>query len=182
VTADKINIPLTTKIFDKEKLLKNTWLVLLHVNRIPPHVGLMIKGNYNSLTIKGQEINVAAEALLKTISLKKIESYFIRIALHPVFSTDYQLHTLHEFIKQFTRVQQNEATCLTPIKLFFHEFYLVNFIKDELLFQFIERLNANNYLHSASALNINMKEDSIELPTYTEKELEEIIIKQHLPE
>jgi hypothetical protein len=57
-------------------LTKGTWLVILHASRIPPHVGLMIDGNYNSLTIKERELNVSSEVLLKTISQKRLKLYF----------------------------------------------------------------------------------------------------------
>lgn len=104
-------------------LSKGTWLVLLHASRIPPHIGLMINGNYNSLTIKERELNVKLEALLKIISQKKIETLFVKIIKHQVFSEEFQLLTFQEQPKQFTVVKENEATCLSPIKLFFEEFY-----------------------------------------------------------
>jgi hypothetical protein len=89
---------------------KGTWLVILHASRIPPHVGLMINGNYNSLTIKERELNVSSEVLLKTISQKKIEALFLKIVKHPVFSSDHQLNIFQEQLNQFTSVKQNEAT------------------------------------------------------------------------
>ena len=116
---------------DTAVLSKGTWLVVLHASRVPPHVGLMIDGNYNSLTIKERELNVSSEALLKTISKKKIESLFLKIIKHPVFSSDYQLNTFKEQLNQFTVVRQNEATCLSPLKLFFEEFYAIKNNKEQ---------------------------------------------------
>ena len=104
--------------FKEELLLKNTWLVILHASRTPPHIGILIDGNYNSLTIKGHELDINITILLKTIQQKKIETLFIQLKKHPVFSTDYQKEICQYYIKQFTQVKVNEASCLSPIKLF----------------------------------------------------------------
>lgn len=162
---------------DKTLLNKGTWLVILHASRIPPHIGLVIDGNYNSLTIKERELNVEMEALLKTISQKKIESLFVKLVKHPVFSSDYQLHTFQELLQQFTVVKQGEATCLSPIKLFFEEFYAVRNNKDQLLFDFLEILNDNDYITEILATNVKeANEDKVfVLKTYTPEQLQERI-------
>ncbi len=159
---------------DTSVLTKGTWLVILHASRIPPHVGLMIDGNYNSLTIKERELNVKAEALLKTISQKKIEALFLKVANHPVFSSDYQLSTFQEQLIQFTAVKQNEATCLSPLKLFFEEFYAIKNNKEQLFYDFVDELFQNDYVTQAIGLNIaNKLENNIfTLPHYTNEELQ----------
>ncbi len=50
---------------------KGNWLVIMHAKRIPPHIGILINGKYNSLTIKGHEINVDPSVILKIIQQKK---------------------------------------------------------------------------------------------------------------
>lgn len=155
-------------------LHKGTWVVVLHASRIPPHVGLMINGNYNSLTIKERELNVSSEALLKTISQKKIETLFLKVIKHPVFSLDYQLNTFQEQLKQFTVVKQNEATCLSPLKLFFEEFYAVRNNREQLFYDFVDELFQNDYIVQAIGMNIaNKSENNIfTLPHYTNEELQ----------
>ena len=61
--------------FKEESLSKNTWLVILHASRTPPHIGVLIDGNYNSLTIKGHELDININVLLKTIQQKKLKPY-----------------------------------------------------------------------------------------------------------
>lgn len=156
-------------------LLKGTWLVILHASRIPPHVGLMINGNYNSLTIKERELNVKAEALLKTISQKKIETLFFKIVKHPVFSEEHQMQIFQEQLQLFTVVKQNEATCLSPIKLFFEEFYAVRNNKELLLYDFIEELNDNDYIGDCVALNGNSAKPVFTFKTYSAEQLQERI-------
>lgn len=163
--------------FDHDVIRKNTWIVVLHASRTPPHIGLLIGGNYNSLTIKGHELNVSIEALLKMIQKQQVESLFIQLKKHPVFSTEYQKEICQEYIKQFTQVKQNEASCLTPIKLFLQEFYALPVQQNELLFQLIERLKQNDYIESTLALNL--KDELIEgefvLPIYSHSDLQLII-------
>jgi len=140
----------------------------------------MINGNYNSLTIKERELNVKLEALLKIISQKKIEALFVKIINHPVFSEEFQLLTFQEQLKQFTVVKENEATCLSPIKLFFEEFYAVKNNKELLFFDFLEILNDNDYINEIKGMNIkNISGESLfTFKAYTANQLQEIIIRE----
>jgi len=162
------------KNFDQKTLSKNTWLVILHASRIPPHIGILIDGNYNSLTIKGHELNVNINALLKTIQQKKIEALFIQLKYHPVFSADYQTEICKHYIQQFKQVKQGEASCLSPVKLFLQEFYAVPLINDELLFELMERLTHNNFIVTVFSINIT-DVNEFSLPMYTNEELQEVI-------
>lgn len=157
-------------------LQKNSWLVILHASRIPPHVGLMINGNYNSLTIKEREMNVKCEALLKTISQKKIDALFLKLAKHPVFSEDYKLQVFQEQLSQFKAVKQGEATCLSPIKLFFEEFYAIH-KNEQLLFDFVDTLYNNDYITEAIGINIKngTESNAFKFTPYTESELQKRI-------
>ena len=163
--------------FKEEALQKNTWLVILHASRTPPHIGILIDGNYNSLTIKGHELDINITVLLKTIQQKKIESLFIQLKKHPVFSTDYQKEICQYYIKQFTQVKVNEASCLSPIKLFLQEFYAICENKQELLFELIERLKQNQYIDLTYGVNIEDKieEKEFSLPMYTNEQLQDVI-------
>ena len=124
------------------------------------------KAGDNSLTIKGHELDIDLDVLLKTISQKKIETMFIKLVHHPVFSYDYQLQIFKEYIKKFNQVKAFEASCLSPIKLFFQEFYALQLNATELLFEFMQRLQTNNYLDNVQSLNFTLPLNYIELPFY----------------
>ena len=83
--------------------------------------------------------------------------------------------------KNFEQVKHDHATCLTPIKLFFQEFYAVTNINDELFFEFIKRLNDNSYLLTASALNFELNKNLVEFPFYSTEQLNEQIKAERLP-
>ncbi|MGZ8538822.1 MAG: hypothetical protein ACXWV9_11190 [Flavisolibacter sp.] len=151
--------------------------MILNASRTPPHIGLMIDGNYNSLTIKGHELNIHSSVLLKTIQQKKIESLFIKLKHHPVFSSEFQKEICQHYIKQFIQVKANEASCLSPIKLFLQEFYAISESKNELLFELVERLKQNQYISLTFGLNVDQKLEQHEfsLPMYSNEELQTII-------
>ena len=115
--------------------------------------------------------------MLKAIQQKKIESLFIKLSKHPVFSSDYQKEICQFYIKQYNQVKANEASCLSPIKLFLQEFYAIQENKNELLFELIERLKQNQYISLVLGLNIEDKiEDSeFSLPMYSNEQLQEVI-------
>jgi len=163
-----------------EELSYNSWIVILHSNRIPPHIGILINGSYNSLTIKGPETNVDVSVLLKIIKQKKIETVFIKLKKHPVFSLDYQNEIFQIQVKKFTQVKPNEASCLSPIKLFLTEFYAIQLMEKELLYELVERLKENDYLDKALGLNIKNEMNSKEFyfPIYSYAELQDVILKE----
>ena len=172
-------LPVVTD-FDQAILLKNCWITVLHASRIPPHVGLMINGQYSSLTIKGRETGVKAEALLKTITQKKIKALAIELVKHPVFSADYQKEVFEHTVNQFTRVGAHEASCLSPVKLFLQEFYALSYHKHELLFEVVERLKQNAYIYRTVAFNVDqdLQDKEFPLPVYTPEKLQEAIKKE----
>lgn len=168
-----------TKTFQPSLLEKGTWLAILHSERIPPHVGLIFSGKYFSLTIKEAELNISTKVLLKTITQKKIKSVFVKIIDHPVFSNDHQLDIFTEHLKHFGSVKTNEGTCLSPIKLFFREFYVVPSTANELLFEFVLQLNSNKYIDYACSVNTEIN-SGFELPSYSLNELHAKIEKERL--
>lgn len=165
---------------NRNKLEKDSWLVILHANRIPPHIGLLINGKYQSLTIKGHELNIDIKALEKTITIKHIETLFIKLKTHPVFSLSFQTEIAQYYIQQYERVQSNQSTCLSPIKLFLQEFYVLPYLEDELLFDLIERLKSNDYISEILSTQIELEnQKEIKLPRYTNTELGNRIAHEH---
>jgi len=179
IAASPYTLPLITE-FDDKLLLKNSWLMILHASRIPPHVGIMINGFYSSLTIKGHELDVRAEVLLKTISQKKIETLAVQLVKQPVFSADYQKEVLGFYVRQFPKVEAHKASCLSPVKLFLQEFYAIPYNPAELLFEITERLKQNNYIDKVLGLNLKdtLTESDFSLPVYSHEQLQEVIARE----
>jgi len=162
-----------------DDIKRGIYLVLLHANRVPPHIGMMMDHVYHSLSIKGQELNVSGEALLKNISLRKIPAVFIEIKKHPVFSNAHLGECFAEQVKQFYKVNAEGNTCLSPVKLFFEEFYALDRQKIDLVFDLLAQLNANNFVSRAFGGHLGaLKENIFYLHPYKRADLDRQIAEE----
>jgi hypothetical protein len=166
--------------FTESILNKGLFICLLHVQHVPPHIGVIVDGNYHSLTIKGTEPNVTAAALLKLIQQKKIEAVFLRITNHPVFSTDHMNAMFLEILKKYPRIGSNEVTCLSPVKDFFNEFYAINSEEKDMIYDLLKRMEANNFILQAYSLNLSLENETLSIPVYTREELSKKINESRL--
>jgi len=162
-----------------DEIKKGIYLVLLHANRVPPHIGMMMDNVYHSLSIKGQELNVSGEALLKNIALRKIPSVFLEIQRHPVFSNDYLGECFAEQVKQFDKVNAQGNTCLSPVKLFFCEFYALDGSKIDLVFDLLDGLDKNSFAGPAFGAHLGtLKQNIFYLHPYKRADLDRQIAEE----
>lgn len=150
-------------------LNKGIHLVILHCNRIPPHIGLIIDKKFHSLTIKGHEINVSLDALIRNIQQKKIESLFIKIKPHPTFSEEYLKEHFISNIQEFEKVAIDKATCLSPVKSFFDEMFHISKKDINFIFELLSEIEQRNLIENVTSLNINST--MVNIPIYTFKEI-----------
>lgn len=177
---NSIHIPINKINFEIQKLNKGIWLAVLHIDRIPPHIGIIFSGRYYSLTIKGKERKVDLGALTKTIQQKKIKTVFIKIKDHPVFSTEHMEDIFNEQLNEFDQVKQYQSTCLSPIKRCFNEFYSLQSDEKELFYEFMQKMNDNHFASVLMSLN-NDSKDGLELPYYTHETLNQKIMNERKP-
>ena len=164
-----------TAVYNPDKIKKGVYLVLLNANYLPPHIGLLIDNTYHSLTIKGQELNINGNVLLKNISLRKICAVFIKLKKHPVFSTNFMNETFIEQIKLFDKVSGGN-TCMSPVRLFFEEFYAIPKENVKLIFDLLTALKENDFIDSSCGTNLETtKENIFYLQTYNEIDLKKQI-------
>ena len=156
-------------------LTKGLFICILHVKRVPPHIGIIIDGKYHSLTIKGIEPNIAISTLQRTIQQQKIESVFLKIAPHPVFSNDHMNSMFLEILKKYPQIRSDEVTCLSPLKDFFDEFYAINSSKNDIIIDLLKRMTANNFIIQAYSLNLSLENNTLSIPVYSQQELNEKI-------
>lgn len=155
---------------------KGVYLVLLNANHLPPHIGLLIDDVYHSLTIKGQELNINGGVLLKNISLRKIATVFIKLKKHPVFSNQFLNDTFMEQVKLFDKVNERENTCMSPVRLFFDEFYAIPKKNVKLIFDLLDSLKENDFIDKTYGTNLGeLKENNFYLHTYNEADLKKQI-------
>ncbi len=158
---------------DENFKFKGLFITILHAYRIPPHIGLIIDGNYYSLTIKGRELNVSTDTYLRNIKQKNIPTLFFQLKKHPIFSTDYLKEHFILNISKFDKVAVNKATCLSPIKLFFEETYAIDISDINFIYELIPHLESLELIENIYSKNIEEKE--FELPSYSLDEINEEI-------
>jgi hypothetical protein len=161
----KINI---NKPFSENNLQKGLYIAVIHATRIPPHIGIIADKHYNSLTIKGQNINTSVSALIKNSVIRKIPSLFIKIKPHNTLSEQYLKEHFITNVQQFQRVDTGIATCLSPIKLFFEETYDVSMNNINYLYELLPKLHSEELIEDASSLFID---EDYQLPVYTSAEI-----------
>lgn len=166
--AYKLNI---NKQFSEEELVKGLYIVVIHATRTPPHIGIIADKKYHSLTIKGHELNIPVEALIRNTNQRKIPSLFIKIKKHPIFSTGFLSEHFISDVKQFPIVDIAVATCLSPLKLFFDAVFNVPMNNVNYLYELLPLLESEGLIESASSLFIDEK--SYQLPIYSYAEINE---------
>jgi hypothetical protein len=165
------------KSFNEADLQRGMFLTILHATRTPPHIGLIIDKQYHSLTIKGSELNVATTSLVRTIHQRKIPSLFIQLIPHPTFSAAYLKEHFILNVEQFPKVDVDVATCLSPIKLFLEETYMLSLKQINYLYELVPFFDDAKLIESISALYID--ELTFKLPIYNLSELNNGIAKAH---
>src|SRR5580693_8058601 len=68
-----------TKPALEASLQHGTYIVLLNVRDVPPHLLLLTNGEFFSLSIKGPKLHLPLEVQLKFIKSKSIPSVFVKL-------------------------------------------------------------------------------------------------------
>jgi hypothetical protein len=175
VNLVEINFP---HLYHQEPdLRKDLYILLLDALRMPPHIGIILQNKYHSLTLKGSEPDVDTSVLLRTIQQKKTECIFLKIKPHPVYSLDYLSGILREILKKYPEIKAGETTCLSPVSDFFEEFYAVQKIESDIVFSFLNKLNANGFILEAYLVNLTSNSNGVSIPFYDAEDLKQTIQK-----
>jgi hypothetical protein len=160
---------------DREKLRKGIYLVSLYATRIPPHIGILGEGNYHSLTVKGKDVNVSLDALLRNITQRQLPTVFIKLNAHPVFSPDFLSEDFASTLERFVRVDIGKATCLTPVKLFFEENWNLDLSAVHFLYELLPFLEKRKLVEGSYGMYMEAQLDkgAFRMPYYTLKEIHE---------
>lgn len=155
---------------EPESLHKGLWIVILHANRIPPHIGLLFDGKYCSLNLKGIESDIDLPVLLRKIDMQQIESLFVKMIPHPVFSYNFLHEHFNTELSNFERVTA-ETTCFAPVKNFFKENYLLKHEDFRYIYQLFPVLYKEKMI--AGAFGMNLRENSaFHFREYTSQDIE----------
>jgi hypothetical protein len=92
----------------KNKLDKGVFIWVLHVNKIPPHIGISVKGLFYSLKVNSRDYRVKADKILNIIQNKNIACLFVELDKFNGFNIDL-------IFKELSSINKEYPSCLTPI-------------------------------------------------------------------
>lgn len=151
----------------KADLMTGFHLILFHVNRVPPHLGIVYKQKYYSLTASECQIGIDFDPIWRLIRSKKIETIVIKIdsaSSQEFISAAYQSYEV---------AKPNQYTCLSPIKDYFNEYHHISPEGIQFVFDLIPKLYESNLIDEVRQINLTSESNqfSFELLTYTMSEI-----------
>lgn len=100
-----------------DDLLSGVWLMLHGADQIPPHIVLVVFGEYFSLSVTGLKTREHVSGLIRNIEVKKQKVLCVKVKLTGV--PEKMQEQASEIFKTYREPEEGKATCLHPIRDFF---------------------------------------------------------------
>jgi hypothetical protein len=153
---------------------ENLYLIIIHADKIPPHLGIIYNSLYFSLTAKGKEMGIPINEKLAIINKRKIPCLFLDLKTKEI-SKDllFELKDVFNTSAPLT----NKTTCLAPIVVYFFRIYKL-IPNAPLLHGLIDTLKQKELIDNCFALHLRLLNNNIfELPSYNITSVLERIIR-----
>jgi hypothetical protein len=151
------------------------FLWLWHADKIPPHIGCSINGEYFSLKVNGKDDKKESDNALLVIHQKKIATVFVKL------KTQTNLEYVQTIFNGYEKAGRNGQTCLTPITEILG---CSDFISQ--LATLLKFLESEQQIESVFGLNLT--KDYTGIPAYTKididnrlRTLENVKIQKYIP-
>lgn len=164
---------------NSQDLMQKIGIVISNALNAPPHLGISFHGYYSSLSHKGQEINIRLDVFLKKLKSLNYPCVFIEIKPHPVYSLHYLNELFVSCLSHFKKAGTDDATCLSPIKIFIKEAYFINPESYNFIFELVPILKEQLLVDEVYSLFFNLKKShdlhNYEFPIYNTERIHEYI-------
>jgi len=151
----------------KDKLSTGTFLCLFGTDKIPPHLGLIVNGEYYSTSAKGSRVGEKIELILRRVNQSLIPSLFIQLDIEE------NIPKLVSIFNKYPKLKESQ-TCLLPIKDYIDSVG-ENVSSANFVFELIPILNERKLI--LNAYSLYMKELSFELAIYSKEDIANRIVK-----
>ncbi len=164
---------------NEQFLKQDVYLVLLHANRIPPHLIVLVGGKVFTLTVKGATVDSELSPLLRLIRKNSIETVFVQLNVPALFTVDQLREEIRRFILAYPRVEVGIATCLDPIKQFCGTVYDPETGKVNFVYELLPKLEQLKVVGDCFHLNMEpwLKSGAYEISPYSMNDIFEGIRK-----
>jgi len=139
-------------------------IILLHYDKVPPHLGFVMHHIYYSITSKAVDI-LPFEHILKLINKKKIPCLILETKALTLAAEEVKT------IFQNEGLVNVQTSCLNPLKKIFSKTLDVP-IRAEVIFDLVKIIAEKQYVTSAYS---NITTQEIFIPFYSKKEVEDYI-------
>lgn len=158
----------------ESKLTKGFFIYLQNIDKVPPHLGIVLDGKNYSLSACGKAVGDSAEGLLRLIYRKKTKVLFFSINNEEGLFTP---KVITQILEKYTSISAENTSCLTPIKDFFSEAMDLNTEGLNFIFNLLPELYRKKLITEVQAFNMEglIQEGSYAMRTYTFKEINERI-------
>ena len=147
-------------------------IVILNVNKKPPHLGFFCSRKYFSLTANEVQLDQDLDVLLELIDRKKIPSLFVSLNQHV------ELNEVSRIFSSFSNLSKG-ITCISPIKEISNQLLKVDVSDVNFIFQLVPLLQRKKHVLSYSQLNCDefLEHHCLNLTTYT---MDQVLVRiQH---
>lgn len=153
---------------------RGTYIILFHVDKIPPHLGLVVDEKYYSITIKEVELGLNVNKMVDLIKRKKIPTIIIEV--------DDKAKNVSKFYSKYNSLKEESITCLTPIKEYFSVSNSFNSTDIKVIFDLLDTLVEKNKVIQTFELNLShvIHEGKYAMKKYSFHQLNEQINKLRL--
>lgn len=144
-----------------------SYILIQNTNQIPPHISLVVDGNYFSVSVSGVKTEVDFHSVLKNIQIKNIPCLILEISKIK-FSAD----AISEVFNHYGRLDSVEKSCLFPIIEVLNRAYGL-ILESEFVFELINELKNCDKLKDVFHLNMETKleDKSYLFPRYERKDI-----------
>ena len=154
--------------FVKENLFNGTHFVMMHLESIPPHLGLIIDGDFYSISTRKKAISIPLSKVLKRIKRSKISTIYVQI--ENIGNKKF----LSQSLENMPLVSVEGTNCIDPIIQFAeHNGYYIENQKH--IGDFLEKMNVINTMSSFADEYVT--NGFYQIPSYSDNEIKKIILR-----
>ncbi len=143
---------------EAELNVENLTLWVLHVNKIPPHIGISKNKQFFSLKANGKDENKSLQSLLDIVIRKGIKTLGFRLM------NDVPLSRIEEVFSRYDRTVSGQVTCLNPIKM------LLDTPDANLLMELLDELYERKAIMEVVGFGVDEKFEGI--PVYKKRDID----------
>jgi hypothetical protein len=145
-----------------EWVLNDSYIVVIHCNKIPPHIGLLANNLFYSLKSSGKDNGIDFQHLKMVLNKKQIATLFFEL------KTGLDSHTLQTFFDVLPEFIPTNETCLSPIKEVLKAPKEIEHIGE--LLTFLENIDGVN-----QCFGLNLPDNYKGVPFYTKEDIKKRI-------